>query len=166
MSVNSSDDATGTFTVTATEDPVTTTIHEFKVTAKDGSNPQTVRVTVSPPIGDYRIYFRAINDRNKYTNGTEERFQGIKPEEGNNNWSDGWNANSTDTDNPTPKNHHIYVYTQIGETSQDGSGKIEQKDGYILKQKINQMKHTEMNGLVKEWLQTTPILDGIIRTSM
>ena len=127
MSVNSSDDATGTFTVTATEDPVTTTIHEFKVTAKDGSNPQTVRVTVSPPIGDYRIYFRAINDRNKYTNGTEERFQGIKPEEGNNNWSDGWNANSTDTDNPTPKNHHIYVYTQIGETSQDGSGKIEQK---------------------------------------
>lgn len=127
MSVNSSDDATGTFTVTATEDPVTTTIHEFKVTAKDGSNPQTVRVIVSPPIGDYRIYFRAINDRNKYTNGTEERFQGIKPEEGNNNWSDGWNANSTDTDNPTPKNHHIYVYTQIGETSQDGSGKIEQK---------------------------------------
>lgn len=127
MSVNSSDDATGTFTVTATEDPVTTTIHEFKVTAKDGSNPQTVRVTVSPPIGDYRIYFRAINDRNKYTNGTEERFQGIKPEGGNNNWSDGWNANSTDTDNPTPKNHHIYVYTQIGETSQDDSGKIEQK---------------------------------------
>ena len=127
MSVNSSDDATGTFTVTATEDPVTTTIHEFKVTAKDGSEPQTVRVTVSPPIGDYRIYFRAINDRNKYTNGTEERFQGIKPEGGSNNWSDGWNANSTDTDEPTPKNHHIYVYTQIGETTQDGSGKIEQK---------------------------------------
>lgn len=127
MSVNSSDDATGTFTVTATEDPVTTTIHEFKVTAKDGSNPQTVRVTVSPPIGDYRIYFRAINDRNKYTNGTEERFQGIKPEGGINNWSDGWNENSTDTDNSTPKNHHIYVYTQIGETTQDGSGKIEQK---------------------------------------
>lgn len=128
MSVNSSDDATGTFTVTATEDPVTTTIHEFKVTSKDDKYKfQTVRVKVCPPIGDYRIYFRAINDRNKYTDGNEEPFQGIKPEGGNNNWSDGWNANSTDTDDPTPKNHHIYVYTQIGETTQDGSGNIKQK---------------------------------------
>ena len=128
MSVNSSDDATGTFTVTATEDPITTTIHEFKVTSKDDEKRyQTVRVKVRPPIDDYRIYFRAINDRNKYTNGTEDRFQGIKPEGGSNNWSDGWNANSTDTDESTPKNHHIYVYTQIGETTQDGSGKIEQK---------------------------------------
>ena len=69
MSVNSSDDATGTFTVTATENPVTTTIHEFTVTSKDGSMPQKVRVKVSPPIGDYRIYFRAINDRSKYNGG-------------------------------------------------------------------------------------------------
>ena len=128
MSISESDAATGTFTVTAENDPVTTTIHEFKVTSKDDESKfQTVRVTVSPPIGAYRIYFRAINDRNKYTGGTEDRFMGIKPEGGINNWSDGWNANSTDTDDPTPKNHHIYVYTQIGETSQDGSGKIEQK---------------------------------------
>lgn len=128
MSISESDAAAGTFTVTAENDPETTTIHEFKVTPKDGSlPPQTVRVKVSPPIGDYRIYFRAINDRNKYTDGNEERFQGIKPEEGNNNWSDGWNANSTDTDDPTPKYHHIYVYTQIGETTQDGSGNIKQK---------------------------------------
>jgi len=127
MSLSESDAATGTFTVTAENDPKTTTIHKFKVTSKDGSMFQTVRVTVSPPIGAYRIYFRAINDRNKYTGGTEDRFMGIKPEGGINNWSDGWNANSTDTDDPTPKNHHIYVYTQIGETSQDGSGKIKQK---------------------------------------
>lgn len=127
MSLSESDAATGTFTVTAENDPKTTTIHKFKVTSKDGSMFQTVRVTVSPPIGAYRIYFRAINDRNKYTGGTEDRFMGIKPEGGINNWSDGWNANSTDTDDPTPQNHHIYVYTQIGETSQDGSGKIEQK---------------------------------------
>ena len=128
MSVNSSDDATGTFTVTATEDPITTTIHEFKVTSKDDEKRyQTVRVKVRPPVDDYRIYFRAINDRNKYTNDTEDRFQGILPEGGSKNWSDGWNANSTDTDESTPKNHHIYVYTQIGETTQDGSGKIEQK---------------------------------------
>lgn len=126
MSLSESNAATGTFTVTAATDPITTTIHEFKVTSKDGSMSQPVRVKVSPPIGDYRIYFRAINDRNKYTNGNEDRFQGIKPEGGSNNWSDGWNENSTDTDNPTPKNHHIYVYTQIGETSQDGSGNIKQ----------------------------------------
>jgi len=122
--------ATGTFTVTATTDPVTTTVHEFKVKPKNptaGVESETIRVLVSPPIGDYRIYFRAINDRNKYTGGTEDRFMGIKPEGGINNWSDGWNANSTDTDESTPKNHHIYVYTQIGETSQDGSGNIEQK---------------------------------------
>lgn len=127
MSLSESDAATGTFTVTAENDPKTTTIHKFKVTSKDGSMFQTVRVTVSPPIGAYRIYFRAINDRNKYTGGTEDRFMGIKPEGGINNWSDGWNANSTDTDESTPKNHHIYVYTQIGETSQDGSGNIKQK---------------------------------------
>lgn len=128
MSLSESNAATGTFTVTAAKNPITTTIHEFKVTSKeDASRYQTVRVKVSPPIGAYRIYFRAINDRNKYTNGTEDRFQGILPEGGINNWSDGWNENSTDTDNSTPKNHHIYVYTQIGETSQDGSGKIEQK---------------------------------------
>ena len=128
MSLSESNAATGTFTVTAAKNPITTTIHEFKVTSKDDeSRYQTVRVKVRPPIDDYRIYFRAINDRNKYTNGTEDRFQGIKPEGDSNNWSDGWNANSTDTDESTPKNHHIYVYTQIGETTQDGSGKIEQK---------------------------------------
>lgn len=128
MSLSSSDAATGTFMVTATKDPITTTIHEFKVTSKDDKHKyQTVRVTVRPLTNDYRIYFRAINDRNKYTNGTEDRFQGILPEGGSKNWSDGWNANSTDTDESTPKNHHIYVYTQIGETTQDGSGNIEQK---------------------------------------
>lgn len=128
MNLSESDAATGTFTVTAAKNPITTTIHEFKVTSKDDEKRyQTVRVKVRPPIDDYRIYFRAINDRNKYTNGTEDRFQGILPEGGSKNWSDGWNANSTDTDEPTPKNHHIYVYTQIGETTQDGSGNIEQK---------------------------------------
>ena len=128
MSLSESNAATGTFTVTAENNPITTTIHEFKVTSKDDEKRyQTVRVKVRPPIDDYRIYFRAINDRNKYTNGTEDRFQGILPEGGSNNWSDGWNANSTNTDDPTPKYHHIYVYTQIGETTQDGSGNIKQK---------------------------------------
>lgn len=123
MSVNSSDDATGTFTVTAKEDPVTTTIHEFKVTSKDGSKSQTVRVTVSPPIGDYRIYFRAINDRSKYTGGnSSDNFKGILAEGGTNNWSDGWNEDANDKSAKTD-NHRIYVYTQIGETEDAVTGK-------------------------------------------
>ena len=123
MSVNSSNDATGTFTVTATEDPVTTTIHEFKVTSKDGSKFQTVRVTVSPPIGDYRIYFRAINDRSKYTGGnSSDNFKGILAEGGTNNWSDGWNEDANDKSAKTD-NHRIYVYTQIGETEDAVTGK-------------------------------------------
>lgn len=126
MSVNSSDDETGTFMVTATKDPVTTTIHEFKVTSKDdGSKFQTVRVTVSPPIGDYRIYFRAINDRSKYNGGNgSDNFQGILPEGIDaNNWSDGWNSDAKDISDPQPDNHRIYVYTQIGETEDAVTGK-------------------------------------------
>lgn len=126
MSVNSSDDATGTFMVTATKDPVTTAIHEFKVTSKDdGSKFQTVRVTVSPPIGDYRIYFRAINDRSKYNGGNgSDNFQGILPEGIDaNNWSDGWNSDAKDISDPQPDNHRIYVYTQIGETEDAVTGK-------------------------------------------
>lgn len=126
MSVNSSDDATGTFMVTATKDPVTTTIHEFKVTSKDdGSKFQTVRVTVSPPIGDYRIYFRAINDRSKYNGGNgSDNFQGILPEGIDaNNWSDGWNSDAKDISDSQPDNHRIYVYTQIGETEDAVTGK-------------------------------------------
>ena len=134
MNLNSSDavKATGVFTVTATSDPVTTTIHEFKVKPENETTVvkyKTVRVIVRPPVGDYRIYFRAINDRSKYsTDGkqTEDRFLGIKQEGGNNNWSDGWNQNSNDTDAPTPAFHHIYVYTQVGETTTDKDGKVQQ----------------------------------------
>lgn len=124
MDLSESDDATGTFTVTATENPVTTTIHEFKVTSKDGSMSQTVRVTVSPPIGDYRIYFRAINDRSKYTGGNRsDNFKGILAEGGTNNWSDGWNKDANDTSVPQRDYHRIYVYTQIGETEDEVTGK-------------------------------------------
>lgn len=125
MSLASSNAATGTFTVTAEHDPETTTIHEFKVTSKDDvSKSQTVRVTVSPPIGDYRIYFRAINDRNKYKGGSgSDNFKGILAEGGTNNWSDGWNSDANDTSDPITSNHCIYVYTQIGETEDAVTGK-------------------------------------------
>ena len=130
MSVNSSDDATGTFTVTATEDPVTTTIHEFTVMSKDGSKYQDVRVTVSPPIGDYRICFRAINDLSIYNNSNKEvDFKAIKEEGGTNNWYDGWDNNGG-ADSPKEDNHRIYVYTQIGETKIE-NGNLPNKGKWI-----------------------------------
>lgn len=126
MSLASSNAATGTFMVTATTDPVTTTIHEFTVMSKDGSKSQDVRVKVSPPIGDYRIYFRAINDRSKYTGSKNtDRFTAIMPEGGDNNWYDGWD-NDGGKNTAKEDNHHIYMYTQIGETS-EGTSTLTQK---------------------------------------
>ena len=129
MTLNSSDaaKATGVFTVTATKDPVTTTIYDFKVKPQNEATDvkyKTVRVIVRPPIGDYRIYFRAINDRSKYngSNGSDN-FKGILSEEDKNNWSDGWNEDANDTSDPITKNHCIYVYTQIGETEDAVTGK-------------------------------------------
>lgn len=127
MDLNSSDAATGVFTVRATTDPVTTTIHEFKVIPQNETTDvkyKTVRVIVRPPIDDYRIYFRAINDRSKYTGDhSSDNFKGILAEGGTNNWSDGWNKDANDTSDPQPDNHRIYVYTQIGETEDAVTGK-------------------------------------------
>ena len=121
--------ATGTFTVTATTAPVTTTVHEFKVKPKKptaGVEFETIRVLVSPPVGDYRIYFRAINDRSKY-NGSKniDRFTAIMTEGGDNNWYDGWD-NDGGKNTAKEDNHHIYMYTQIGETSA-GTSTLTQK---------------------------------------
>ena len=127
MNLKSSDAATGVFTVTAKTDPVTTTIYDLKVIPQNETTDvkyKTVRVIVRPPIGDYRIYFRAINDRSKYTGGnSSDNFKKILPEGGTNNWSDGWNENAEDTSVPQPDNHRIYVYTQIGETEDAPTGK-------------------------------------------
>ena len=126
MNLNSSDAATGVFTVTAKTDPVTTTIYELKVIPQDTTDVKykTVRVIVRPPIRDYRIYFRAINDRSKYNGGNgSDNFKGILTEGGKNNWSDGWNEDAKDTSDPQPDNHRIYVYTQIGETEDEVTGK-------------------------------------------
>lgn len=126
MNLNSSDAATGVFTVTAKTDPVTTTIYELKVIPQDTTDVKykTVRVIVRPPIRDYRIYFRAINDRSKYNGGNgSDNFKGILTEGGTNNWSDGWNEDAKDTSDPITKSHYIYVYTQIGETEDEVTGK-------------------------------------------
>lgn len=139
MNLKSSDAATGGFTVTAKTDPVTTTIYDLKVIPQNEATDvkyKTVRVIVRPPIGDYRIYFRAINDRSKYTGGnSSDNFKKILPEGGTNNWSDGWNEDAKDTSDPITKNHCIYVYTQIGETEDAPTGK-----GWIF------TKGTERNG--------------------
>ena len=141
MTLNSSDaaKATGVFTVTATKDPVTTTIYDFKVKPQNEATDvkyKTVRVIVRPPIGDYRIYFRAINDRSKYNgDNSSDNFKKILSEGGKNNWSDGWNEDAKDTSDPITKNHCIYVYTQIGETEDAPTGK-----GWIF------TKGTERNG--------------------
>ena len=139
MNLKSSDAATGVFTVTAKTDPVTTTIYDLKVIPQNETTDvkyKTVRVIVRPPIGDYRIYFRAINDRSKYNGGnSSDNFKKILPEGGTNNWSDGWNENAEDTSDPITKSHCIYVYTQIGETEDAPTGK-----GWIF------TKGTERNG--------------------
>lgn len=126
MDLNSSDAATGVFTVRATTDPVTTTIHEFNVIPQNETTDvkyKTVRVIVRPPIDDYRIYFRAINDRSKYKGDNDsDNFQGLLPEGDTNNWSDGWNEDANDK-SAKPDNHRIYVYTQIGETEDAVTGK-------------------------------------------
>lgn len=125
----------GTFKIEATTDPVTTTVHYLTVQPKESAEGidfvKKIKVTVKPAVGNYRINFRAINDRSRYTggNGTdnyegtpdekkEETFNG---EKGNTNWADGWYEYSWCNNNkiytPQPDNHYVYVYTQIGETT-------------------------------------------------
>lgn len=115
----------GKFTVEAENNPGTTVVHYFKAWSK-GNNPKTsgreerqIKVTVRPPVGDYRIYFRAINDRssNNGKYGTNQ-FQGILTEydgtgNNNNNWNDSW---SWDNGIQTSK-HNVYIYSQKGETT-------------------------------------------------
>lgn len=134
MTLNPSDavKATGVFTVTATSDPITTTIHEFKVIPQNETTDvkyKTVRVIVRPPVGDYRICFRAINDLSIYNGNKEVNFMAIKEEGGTNNWYDGWDNNGG-ADSPKEDNHRIYVYTQIGETKIE-SGNLPNKGKWI-----------------------------------
>lgn len=125
--------AEGTFTITATTDPVTTTTHVFTVKAIGDNNvEQQIRVTVRPPVGDYIIYMRAINDLAWCNGGGTDAYQHSNmldedPTIGfvNNNWRDGWyeeqNSNWNEDFSPHNGYHYVYIYTQIGETQPDGS---------------------------------------------
>lgn len=129
----------GTFTISATTDPVTTTTHLLYVQPKEhdianyDNFVKAVKVIVKPAVGNYRINFRAINDRAHYKEGNGNGTDNYKgtPEEkkeetyngniGNTNWADGWLDLSDDNDKriyiPQTDNHRVYVYTQIGETT-------------------------------------------------
>lgn len=104
--------AVGTFTVTATRNPVNETVHDFTVGPQiSGYEDKNcgIKVTVKPPVGDYKIYFRAINDnQGGHDGGWNQETFNTPLAEGNANWTDGWS-----------NNHNIYVYTQIGETDGD-----------------------------------------------
>lgn len=116
----------GTFQVEATTDPGTTTVHTFRVHSKDLYNSnykyRDIKVTVRPPVDNYRIYFRAINDRSS-NNGKfkTNQFQGILDEyygtgDNNNNWNDSWRGEGWD--NKIQKSrHNVYIYSQKGETT-------------------------------------------------
>lgn len=126
----------GTFRIKATSDPVTTTVHYLTVQPKESAEgfKKIIKVTVKPAVGNYRINFRAINDRAHYKGGESNGTDNYKgtPEEkkeetyngdiGNTNWADGWLDLSDDNDKqiyiPQTDKHRIYVYTQIGETDE------------------------------------------------
>ncbi len=133
-SCDTPDTREGTFKIKATSDPVTTTVHYLTVQPKDsveGFNfVKKIKVTVKPAMGNYRINFRAINDRAHYRGGNgTDNYEGTLEEkkketyngtEGNTNWADGW-YDLKDKDGrvyiPNPDSHYTYVYTQIGETT-------------------------------------------------
>lgn len=131
--------AEGTFTITATSDPQTTTTHTFTVKSiekyidADGNEKymeQPVRVTVRPPKGNYFIYMRAINDLAKTKDASNlEEFdhsdmldeEAYNNSEENNNWRDGWCADWKIDRKSYKDSHKVYIYTQKGETNSDGT---------------------------------------------
>lgn len=156
------DTSEGTFKIKATSNPVTTTVHYLTVKPKEsaeGSNfVKKIKVTVKPAVGNYRINFRAINDRIPYA-GTSDpnksnvtgNFLGVLTEGGNNNWNDGWFEErwTGDKNQPQTKNHCIYVYTQIGETENAITGK-----GWIYTEKWGGKDDSGWPGDYMEYDQT------------
>ena len=154
--------AKGTFTITATSDPQTTTTHTFTVKSiekykdADGNEKymeQPVRVTVRPPKGNYIIYMRAINDLVWCKGDSNDDYQhNLMLDEDSrlgtvsNNWRDGWweaqkevssnwqNVTWDEDFSPHNDYHYVYVYTQIGETK-PGTGSQDRttKEWYFVK---------------------------------
>lgn len=128
-SCDTPDTREGTFKIKATSNPVTTTVHYLTVKPKESAEGfnfvKKIKVTVKPAVGNYRINFRAINDRTHYKGGNgTDNYEGTLEEKKetnnvtgeNTNWADGW-YDLKDKDIPNPDHHYTYVYTQIGETT-------------------------------------------------
>lgn len=161
-SCDTPDTREGTFKIKATSNPVTTTVHYLTVKPKESAEGfnfvKKIKVTVKPAVGNYRINFRAINDRIPYA-GTSDpnksnvtgNFLGVLTEGGNNNWNDGWFEErwTGDKNQPQTKNHCIYVYTQIGETENAITGK-----GWIYTEKWGGKDDSGWPGDYMEYDQT------------
>lgn len=161
-SCDTPDTREGTFKIKATSNPVTTTVHYLTVKPKKPAAgfdfEKKIKVTVKPAMGNYRINFRAINDRIPYA-GTSDpnksnvtgNFLGVLTEGGNNNWNDGWFEErwTGDKNQPQTKNHCIYVYTQIGETENAITGK-----GWIYTEKWGGKDDSGWPGDYMEYDQT------------
>ena len=168
--------AEGTFTITATSDPQTTTTHTLTVKSiekykdADGNEKymeQPVRVTVRPPKGNYIIYMRAINDLVWCKGDSNDDYQhNLMLDEDSrlgtvsNNWRDGWweaqkevssnwqNVTWDEDFSPHNDYHYVYVYTQIGETI-PGTGSQDRttKEWYFVNPDRGDFtRHTVSNG--------------------
>ena len=128
----------GTFSIKADQTVETSIEHTIYVqprgytTGKYGAEydfKKPIKITVKPAVGNYYIYFRAINDRTPYNNTdgskAENNYNGTLEEGGTNNWNDGWFDSSWggNHDIPHEGNHCLYAYTQIGETTTEPNGK-------------------------------------------
>ena len=136
--------------VKETVDPKTTTVYNFTLSplkniSGDEVASQEVTVTVKPEFGPYRIYMRAINnicewDGNEDYNTSnpkwvlsEQKSEYTGPYDSykdnyNFNWYDGWTSTSVskdenDDENKRPQNnrHHMYMYTQLGENTENST---------------------------------------------
>lgn len=120
--------AQGSISVTATSDPESTIEHTFTVSPKnaaEGITAQTVKVIVRPVLSDYRIYFRAINDRQRMNGNQNNEYAGNLKEQigvgaSGKNWNDGWDSGDWNN-NINDDRHKTYIYTQEGETEGDGN---------------------------------------------
>lgn len=133
----------GSITFSQNDDPGKVAHHYFKVSSKKPYKRhfygnEVIMVTIIPDQGDYRVYFRAINDyQNDINNSTPGEFldgkwddkttvsteAGYPVEGGDMNWIDWWSTRyKNDNDQGSIKtginsdDHNIYVYGQIGET--------------------------------------------------
>ena len=128
----------GTFSIKADQGVETSIEHTIYVQPKDYTTgkygpeydfKKPIKITVKPAVGNYYIYFRAINDRTPYNNTdgskAENNYNGTLEEGGTNNWNDGWFDSSWggNHDIPHEGNHCLYAYTQIGETTTEPNGK-------------------------------------------